>query len=123
MIVEPQVYKKQNPEVEIINAPVAGGAGFAARSVLQTRLAGGKPPDSWQTHPGRELLDQYVRLGYCEAITELYKSRACIGRWATHRPPSRRAESVADAGANPTVVACAIQSAARADCYEALLLM
>jgi ABC-type glycerol-3-phosphate transport system substrate-binding protein len=54
------VYKKQNPGVEIINATVAGGAGFAARAVLQTRLAGGKPPDSWQTHPGRELLDQYV---------------------------------------------------------------
>ena len=69
-----KVYKKQNPGVEIINATVAGGGGFAARPVLQTRLAGGKPPDSWQTHPGRELLDQYVEPGYCEAITELYKS-------------------------------------------------
>ena len=69
-----KVYKKQNPGVEIINATVAGGAGFAARPVLQTRLAGGKPPDSWQTHPGRELLDQCVGPGYCEAITELYKS-------------------------------------------------
>ena len=69
-----KVYKKQNPGVEIINATVAGGAGFAARPVLQTRLAGGKPPDSWQTHPGRELLDQYVGKGYCEAITELYKN-------------------------------------------------
>ena len=53
-----KVYKKQNPGVEIINATVAGGAGFAARPVLQTRLAGGKPPDTWQTHPGQELLDQ-----------------------------------------------------------------
>ena len=53
---------------------MAGGAGFAARPVLQTRLAGGKPPDTWQTHPGQELLDQYVGPGYCEAITELYKS-------------------------------------------------
>ena len=69
-----KVYKKQNPGVEIINATVAGGAGFAARPVLQTRLAGGKPPDTWQTHPGQELLDQYVGPGYCEAITELYKS-------------------------------------------------
>ena len=68
------VYKKQDPGVEIINATVAGGAGSAARPVLQTRLAGGKPPDSWQTHPGRELLGQYVEPGYCEAITELYKS-------------------------------------------------
>ena len=69
-----KVYQKQNPGVEIINATVPGGAGFAARPVLQTRLADGQPPDSWQTHPGRELLDQYVGPGYCEAVTELYKS-------------------------------------------------
>ena len=41
-------YKKQNPGVEIINATVAGGGGSAARPVLQTRLAGGNPPDTWQ---------------------------------------------------------------------------
>ena len=69
-----KVYQKQDPGVEIINATVAGGAGSAARPVLQTRLAGGKPPDSWQTHPGWELFGQYVESGYCEAITELYKS-------------------------------------------------
>src|SRR5208282_6417301 len=68
------VYKKQDPGVEIINATVAGGGGFAARPVLQTRLAGSNPPDSWQTHPGWELLGQYVEPGYCEPITELYKS-------------------------------------------------
>src|SRR5215468_5928547 len=68
------VYKKQDPGVEIVNAAVAGGAGSAARPILQTRLAGGNPPDSWQTHPGWELLGQYVEPGYCEAITELYKS-------------------------------------------------
>jgi glucose/mannose transport system substrate-binding protein len=68
------VYKKQSPGVEIVNATVAGGGGSAARPVLQTRLAGGNPPDSWQTHPGQELLGQYVEPGYCEPITELYKS-------------------------------------------------
>ena len=68
------VYKKQDPGVEIINATVAGGGGSAARPVLQTRLAGGNPPDTWQSHPGFELLDQYVEPGYCEPITELYKN-------------------------------------------------
>ena len=68
------VYKKQSPGVEIVNATVAGGGGSTARPVLQTRLAGGNPPDSWQTHPGWELLGQYVEPGYCEPITELYKS-------------------------------------------------
>src|SRR5258707_10907371 len=68
------VYKKQDHGVEIVNATVAGGGGSAARPVLQTRLAGGNPPDTWQTHPGWELLGQYVEPGYCEPITELYKS-------------------------------------------------
>src|SRR6516164_257999 len=68
------VYKKQNPGIEIINAAVAGGGGSAARPVLQTRLAGNNPPDTWQTHPGFELLGQYVEPGYCEPITEVYKS-------------------------------------------------
>ena len=68
------VYKKRDPGVEIVNATVAGGGGSAARPVLQTRLAGGNPPDTWQSHPGWELLDQYVEPGYCEPITELYKN-------------------------------------------------
>ncbi|MBV8588176.1 MAG: carbohydrate ABC transporter substrate-binding protein [Verrucomicrobia bacterium] len=69
-----KVYKERDPGVEIINATVAGGGGSAARPVLQTRLAGGNPPDSWQTHPGWELLGQYVEPGYCEPITDIYQS-------------------------------------------------
>ncbi len=68
------VYKKQNTGVEIVNAAVSGGGGSAARPVLQTRLAGGNPPDTWQTHPGYELIGQYVDPGYCEPVTELYKT-------------------------------------------------
>jgi glucose/mannose transport system substrate-binding protein len=69
-----QAYKKANPGVEIINATVAGGGGSAARPVLQARLSGGNPPDSWQTHPGLELLGQYVEANYCEPVTDVYKS-------------------------------------------------
>ena len=67
-------YKKQYPGVGIINATVAGGSGSGARPVLQTRLAVNNPPDTWQSHPGWELLGQYVGLGYCDPITELYQS-------------------------------------------------
>jgi len=67
-------YKKQDPGVEILNSAVAGGGGSNARPVLQTRLAGGNPPDTWQSHPGFELFGQYVDAGFCEPITELYKS-------------------------------------------------
>src|ERR1700726_5224644 len=69
-----QAVKKADPGIEIINATVAGGGGSAARPVLQARLAGGNPPDSWQTHPGWELLDQYVAAGYCEPVTDIYTS-------------------------------------------------
>jgi glucose/mannose transport system substrate-binding protein len=68
------IYKKQYPGVEIVNAAVAGGGGSAARPLLQTRLAGGSPPDTWQSHPGWELLGQYIEPGYCDPITDLYKS-------------------------------------------------
>src|SRR5215472_14646851 len=67
-------FKKQDPGVEILNSAVAGGGGSKARPVLQTRLAGGNPPDTWQSHPGFELFGQYVDPGFCEPITDLYKS-------------------------------------------------
>jgi glucose/mannose transport system substrate-binding protein len=58
----------------VINATVAGGGGSAARPVLQTRLAVGNPPDTWQSHPGWELLGQYVEHNFCEPINDLYQS-------------------------------------------------
>ena len=67
-------YQKQYPGTGILNATVAGGAGSAARPVLQARLIAGNPPDTWQSHPGWELLDQYVEPNYCEPITDLYQS-------------------------------------------------
>jgi glucose/mannose transport system substrate-binding protein len=67
-------YQKQYPGTGILNATVAGGAGSAARPVLQARLTAGNPPDTWQSHPGRELLDQFVDPNYCEPITDLYQS-------------------------------------------------
>ncbi len=62
-----------HPDVEIVNATVAGGGGSAARGVLQTRLAGGDVPETWQVHPGFELLDQYVAPGYVAPVTDLYE--------------------------------------------------
>jgi glucose/mannose transport system substrate-binding protein len=67
-------YSAQYPDVEIINATVAGGGGSAARAVLQTRLAGGDVPDTWQVHPGFELIGQYVEPGYVAPVTSLYEA-------------------------------------------------
>src|SRR3984893_9130842 len=72
------LYKEQNPGVEIVNATVAGGNGSAALPVLQTRLLGGNPPDTWQTHPGSELFNRYVAGGKCEPVTELYASEGWL---------------------------------------------
>jgi glucose/mannose transport system substrate-binding protein len=62
-----------SPDVEIINAAVAGGAGANAQAALQTRLAGGDPPDSWQSHLAKELEARYVEPGYCEPIDDLWE--------------------------------------------------
>jgi glucose/mannose transport system substrate-binding protein len=67
-------YKTAQPKTEIINSLVAGGAGTNAFAVLQTRLQGHNPPDTWQTHLGLELQDYYVDPGYVVPINDLYKS-------------------------------------------------
>ena len=66
------VYKKQNPNTEFINAAVAGGAGVNAKAVLASRLEANNPPDSFQAHAGMEL-DGYVRTGKLEDLTFLYQ--------------------------------------------------
>ena len=68
------VYKRKYPGVEVLNSAITGGGGSAARPVLQTRLAAGNPPDTWQVHPGHELFGQYVQAGYCVPVTVLYQS-------------------------------------------------
>src|SRR5665811_2375419 len=71
-------FSEQYPDVEIINAAIAGGAGSNAQVALQTRLSGGQPPDSWQSHPGEELYSRYVDPGYTEAVTALGESEGWL---------------------------------------------
>ncbi len=54
-------FEEQCPDVEFVNATVAGGAGFNAKAVLVSRLESGQPPDSFQAHAGKELLS-YIKL-------------------------------------------------------------
>lgn len=67
------IYKKNYPGVEIINATVAGGAGTNAKAVLSTRLAGGDPPDSFQLHAGLEV-EKYEPEKYLQPLNDLYAS-------------------------------------------------
>ena len=64
---------RQRHGVEIVNAAVAGGAGQNAKAVLKTRMLGGDPPDSFQVHMGRELIDTWVVTRYMAPLDDLYK--------------------------------------------------
>ena len=67
------IYKQQNPGIEIINATVSGGAGTNAKTVLVTRMQGGQPPDSFQVHAGQELIGTWVVADKMEPITQIFK--------------------------------------------------
>ncbi len=66
-----EVYSAMYPEVEIINATVAGGAGTNAKAVLATRLQGGDPPDSFQVHAGLEV-EKYEPSTYLQPIDDMF---------------------------------------------------
>jgi len=70
------IYKKKYPNVEIVNAALAGGAGAGGnmKAVLKTRMLGGDPPDSFQVHLGHELIDSHVTPGRMEPLDQLYAS-------------------------------------------------
>ena len=67
------LYNKQNPRVEVINATVTGGSGVNAKAVLKTRMLGGEPPDSFQVHAGQELIGTWVKADRMEDLTFLFK--------------------------------------------------
>src|SRR5699024_940558 len=54
-----------------VNGSVAGGAGSAAKDMLQSRLQAGDPPDTFQAHAGLELAD-YIDAGQLEDVSDLY---------------------------------------------------
>jgi glucose/mannose transport system substrate-binding protein len=65
-------YSEAFPDVELTNAAVSGGAGGSVQAVLQSRLVGGSPPDTWQTNAGW-VLRKYVDPGFVQPITDLYE--------------------------------------------------
>jgi ABC-type glycerol-3-phosphate transport system substrate-binding protein len=64
-------FKKSNPNIEFVNAAVAGGSGTNAKAVLASRLQANQPPDSFQGHAGAELMD-YIKAGQLEPVDFLY---------------------------------------------------
>lgn len=68
-----EVFSAAHPDIEIINAVIAGGAGVNANAVLATRMQGGDPPDTFQIHGGAELLDNWVKTDFMQPIGDLYE--------------------------------------------------
>jgi glucose/mannose transport system substrate-binding protein len=68
------LYQREHPNIEVINATVAGGSGVAAKTVLKTRMLGGLPPDSFQVHAGQELIGTWVIADRMEPLNDLFAS-------------------------------------------------
>ncbi|GAA1861481.1 ABC transporter substrate-binding protein [Myceligenerans crystallogenes] len=66
------VFQEQHPDIEFVNGAVAGGAGSAAKDLLQTRLQAQDPPDTFQAHAGAELQD-YIDAAQIEDVSALYE--------------------------------------------------
>lgn len=77
------MYEAKYPEVTVVKADVVGGAGVVARAVLKTRMLGGSPPDTFQIHAGRSLIDTWVVAGRMEDLTWLYQEEG----WLEAFPP------------------------------------
>jgi glucose/mannose transport system substrate-binding protein len=69
------IYSEKYPDVEVVNAALAGGAGQGGnmKALLETRMQGGQPPDSFQVHLGRELIDSHVIPDRMEPLDFLYE--------------------------------------------------
>lgn len=67
------LFKAMYPDIEIVNATVAGGAGSNAKAVLATRMQAGDPPDSFQVHAGHELIDTWVVADKMEPVTFIFE--------------------------------------------------
>ncbi len=66
-----KVFNEQYPDVEFINASVAGGAGSNAKAALASRLEANDPPDTFQAHAGAELTD-YINAGQLQDLSSFY---------------------------------------------------
>jgi glucose/mannose transport system substrate-binding protein len=67
-------FAEVHPEINIVNATVAGGAGTNFKAVLVSRMLGGDPPDTFQVHAGEELNSLWVAADRMEPLNDLYEA-------------------------------------------------
>jgi glucose/mannose transport system substrate-binding protein len=64
-------FRQQHPDVEAVNAAVAGGAGSKAIVALAKRLQQNDPPDVWQTFAGQSV-QGYARRGAVRDLSSIF---------------------------------------------------
>lgn len=69
------------PDVDVVNAAVAGGSGVNARAVLTTRMLGGDPPDTFQVHAGEELNAVWVAAGLMQPLNSIYEANGWLDQY------------------------------------------
>ena len=72
------IYEEQYPDVEIVNASIAGGAGTNFKAINKTRLIGGDPADTFQLHAGLEV-ETYSPETYLAPVDDIYASEGLEG--------------------------------------------
>jgi len=75
------LFNQKHPDIEVINAAVAGGAGTNAKAVLASRMQGGDPPGTFQVHGGAELNTGWVAAGKMESLNSLYESEGWMDKF------------------------------------------
>ncbi|MFC4737646.1 ABC transporter substrate-binding protein [Bacillus daqingensis] len=75
------LFEEQNPDVEVVNAAVAGGAGTNAQAVLASRMQGNDPPGTFQIHGGAALNTGWVEAGRMEPITDIYEEEEWMDKF------------------------------------------
>jgi len=69
-----KLYKAANPDVEIVNAAIAGGAGSVFKGQLLSQLMGGVAPDTFQLHAGLEI-ETYSPGVYVVPVDDIYTAQ------------------------------------------------
>ncbi|CAH0118384.1 MULTISPECIES: ABC transporter substrate-binding protein [unclassified Paenibacillus] len=87
------LFNQKHPDIEVINAAVAGGAGTNAKAVLASRMQGGDPPGTFQVHGGAELNTGWVAAGKMEGLNDLFESEGWMDKF-----PKDLIDMVSDGG-------------------------
>ena len=74
-----KIFERDNPGVNILENPVAGGGGANMLAVLMANLESGNPPDTFQDHQGNQQ-KAFIDAGYLESVNDIWNETNFEGR-------------------------------------------